>query len=622
VYADTAYFNVPQSLLRIGQDNVVSVLTESLGHDEGWIAGPAAQSPQGVLSANFEHVSTPISWRIQGATSAETAPTNPRGQFNASGLYGEREGWYLPNFDDSGWSQVSVPDDWKTRGVTDAVGWYRSHFQLDLSPGATVPIGIVLPHAQDKADIWVNGWLIGRYWEQKGPQHEFYLPPGVLNEHGDNVVAIAVWNRGDDGGLTAEPVLQAYGQSQDHTLSAGGATGSSADGYWHTQGNRILDSSGRPVRIAAVNWFGMENKYFVPAGLNKQPLDAIVQRIHDLGFNAIRLPFSNELVEQNPLVSEYLEANPDLQGLHALDVMDRIIAAAGRAGLKVILDDQRSSAGTQPEQNGLWYTVKYPESAWIHDWQELAQRYLGNPTVIGVDLRNEPHTGPPGPWTIKAYLHQGSTWGPYMGVDDPASDWRLAAERAGNAVLGVNAHLLIFVEGLQLYPDATQPGGIDSYWWGGILTPARQYPVELDVSHQLVYSPHEYGPLKWQMPWFGPHMTYDSMKAIWDKHWGFLERSSFPQEAPIFLGEFGTCGNADACVADTTPGSQGLWFSFLIQYLRKHPEIGWSFWAINGTNHAGVPTPTYILRANWKTTRLPLLVNTLRDLEVPPPPAH
>ena len=322
------------------------------------------------------------------------------------------------------------------------------------------------------------------------------------------------------------------------------------------------------------------------------------------------------------VVTEHLDANKDLQGLHALDIMDRIVAAAGSMGLKVILDDQRSGAGTQPEKNGLWYTPLYPESAWIHDWQTLTQRYVGNSSVIGVDLRNEPHTGPPGPWTLKAYLHQGSTWGPYNGVDDPASDWRLAAERGGNAVLAVNPHLLIFVEGLQLYPDSSQPDGIDSYWWGGILTPARQYPVELSVAHQLVYSPHEYGPLKWQMPWFGAHMTYNSLKAIWDRHWGFLERSSSPQEAPVFLGEFGTCGNATSCVRDSTPGSQGLWFSYLVRYLKQHPEVGWSFWAINGTNHAGTPTPQYILRPDWKTTRLPLLVNTLRDLEYAPPPGH
>ena len=104
-------------------------------------------------------------------------------------------------------------------GVADAVGWYRTHFRLDLPAGATMPLGISIPHAADKAVIWVNGWLMGRYWEQRGPQHEFYIPSGVLSEHGDNVVAIAVWNRGDDGGLTSAPTLQAYSRSEDHTLS-------------------------------------------------------------------------------------------------------------------------------------------------------------------------------------------------------------------------------------------------------------------------------------------------------------------------------------------------------------------------------------------------------------------
>jgi hypothetical protein len=33
----------------------------------------------------------------------------------------------------------------------------------------------------------------------KGPQHLFYLPSGILNPGGDNVLAIAVWNRGGVG---------------------------------------------------------------------------------------------------------------------------------------------------------------------------------------------------------------------------------------------------------------------------------------------------------------------------------------------------------------------------------------------------------------------------------------
>lgn len=618
IYSTQFHFTIPPALLKPGADNVIAVLTESLGHDEGWLAGPLAQSPQGILTASIPD-GPRIAWKLQGDAGGEQPADTERGIFNASGLYGERFGWYQPSFDDGSWQTVSLPDNWRARSVTAPVGWYRTHFALHLPAGQSIPVGLTIPHASDKAVIWLNGWLVGRYWEQKGPQHTFYLPQGVLNPDGDNVLAIAVWNRGHAGGLTSVPSLQAYPGLAAHRLTfATAPVGPS--GYWHTAANRIVDANGRPVRIAAVNWFGMENKFFVPAGLDTQTVDSIVSRIVQLGFNAIRLPFSNQMVEQNPVITTHIAANPDLSGLHALDIMDRIIAAAGKHGLRVILDDGRSNAGTQPQTNGLWYTKQYPESAWIADWQELVTRYKDNATVVGVDLRNEPHTGPPGPWSVKTYLTQGSTWGPYRGVDDPARDWRVAAEHGGDAVLAIDPHLLIFVEGIQQYPDSTQSDGIDSYWWGGVLNPARKYPVQLSVDHQLVYSPHEYGPFKYPMSFFGPKMTYRSMVSVWEKHWGFLEKSSYKSETPIFIGEFGTCGKGPTCVSDTKPGSQGLWFRFLMRYLKTHPEISWSFWAVNGTSHLGDPQPNYVLGKNWHSVHLPVLIDTLRDIEQAPPP--
>jgi endoglucanase len=387
-------------------------------------------------------------------------------------------------------------------------------------------------------------------------------------------------------------------------------------GYWHTSGNRIVDAHGHSVRIAAVNWFGMENLYFVPAGLDRQPLDTILARVRSFGFNTIRLPFSNQMVESNPIVRAHLNANPNLRGLHALEILDRIVAAAGLHDLRIILDNGRSSAGTYPQENGLWYTKRYPEQSWIRDWVELAQRYEGNPTVVGVDLRNEPHTAPPGPWSLQAYLHQGATWGPYRGIEDKATDWRLAAERSGNAVLAVNPHLLIIVEGLQLYPDRTQPRGVDAYWWGGILKPAGIYPVRLSLPHQLVYSPHEYGPNKAPMPFFDRRMTYAKLNAVWTSHWGYLLQTA-RSPVPIFIGEFGTCGQAK-CIDSSAPGSTGLWFRFFIQYLRAHPQIGWGFWALNGTSRLGDPCPNYILKPDWRAVRLEPLLKALQSIERPP----
>src|SRR5262245_33165996 len=39
------------------------------------------------------------------------------------------------------------------------------------------------------------------------------------------------------------------------------------NGYWHTSGRQILDSSNTPVRIAGINWFGFETSNNVVHGL-------------------------------------------------------------------------------------------------------------------------------------------------------------------------------------------------------------------------------------------------------------------------------------------------------------------------------------------------------------------
>lgn len=393
-------------------------------------------------------------------------------------------------------------------------------------------------------------------------------------------------------------------------------------GYWHTAGTRIVDANGQEVRIAGVSWYGMETSYWVPAGLDYQPYTGIMQEVKDLGYNTIRLPLSDELVETNPLVTERVQANPQFAGRHALDVLDAIVAAAGRIGLKIILDNHVGRA-TRPKTvnylvEPLWYTASYPESAWIAAWETLARRYRGNDTVIGVDLRNEPHTNGPGPWNLHAYLNQGATWGPYRGVDNPATDWRLAAERAGDAVLAINRHLLIFVEGIQLYPDAGQPGGADSYWWGSVLTPVRRYPVVLTVPHRLVYSPHDWGPWKWDMSWFRT-MTYASLQQVWRREWSFiLDNPHSPYAAPVWIGEFGTCTSNPGCLDRERPGNQATWFHLFLRFLKEHPQIGWSFWALNGTNANDHRANNGLLNAHWDGIASPALQHDLAGIQEPP----
>lgn len=343
--------------------------------------------------------------------------------------------------------------------------------------------------------------------------------------------------------------------------------------WLHAQGTSIVDARGNPVQLSCLNWYGMEQEDFVVGGLDFQPYENILLRMTALGYNCVRLPFSNQMVEQNPVVTAHIGANPELSGLHALDILDRIVSFAGAIGLSVILDNHRSEAGWSAEQNGLWYTANYPTVAFLNDWVTMSQRYQASDAVIGADLRNEPHGA--------------ATWG----GGNPATDWRAAADEAGDAVLSSDPHILIIVEGIQ------SNGNSGSYWWGGNLTGVANAPVEIHFADgssahsQLVYSIHDYGPNNCHggCPWFNPTTSYDSLAQLWDQQWGYITADpSQPYAAPVFIGEFGTCNYAATCVTDTASGSQGQWFSSLVQYIAaKH--VGWAYWSANATQSTAPP---------------------------------
>jgi endoglucanase len=358
-------------------------------------------------------------------------------------------------------------------------------------------------------------------------------------------------------------------------------------GYWHTSGSQIVDASGKTVRITGINWYGFETTDQVVHGLYAQDYKTILNTIHAEGFNTIRLPFSNQMVEK-PIVPSAVgswnnvgQINTDLAGLNSLQIMDKIVAAAGQVGLKVILVNHRSEAGNSNEPNGLWYTTDYPEAKWIADWQMLATRYksvtdvAGNPVVIGVDLRNEPHLlSATGARTGSCWT--GDTWTSGCPVTS-AQNWPAAAGRAAKAVLTVNSGLLIAVEGTDCYSG-------DCGWQGANLEGAAKYPVVLPVAGRLVYSAHDYGPDLHQQAWFSGTTTATSLKTAWTKYWAYLSINGI---APVWLGEFGTTNNGSEQV-NNTPGSQGQWFSALVSFLANEPAIDWTYWALNGEDEFGL----------------------------------
>lgn len=353
-----------------------------------------------------------------------------------------------------------------------------------------------------------------------------------------------------------------------------------------TSGGFIVGADGERVKLNAVNWYGAESPDYVVGGLAYNRIQDIAQQIASVGFNAVRLPWSNEMYETNPIVPSYaLGANPELMGLRAMDIFDQVVSTLAANGLMVILDDHSSDAEwcCGNDGNTLWYNSRYPESSWISDWQAMVERYIGQPYVIGVDLRNEPRIN--------------ATWG-----GDATTDWHAAAERGGNAVLRVNANLLIFVEGVNYSLDLSGAGSL---------------PIFLEVANQLVYSPHDYR---------FSHATvtsYDNWVGQINPQWGFLVTGSSPQ--PVWVGEFGTCNTADACVASTNTSDNGFWFDIMTRYVRYH-SLDWSYWPVNGTQSSGSgraygARETYgILNTTWDDVSLPSLAGRLQEIMLAAPP--
>jgi len=379
-------------------------------------------------------------------------------------------------------------------------------------------------------------------------------------------------------------------------------------GYWHTSGSRILDANGNQVRLAGINWYGFETTNYLANGLWSQDYKSILNTIKANGYNVIRIPFSNQLVESNPVPTNYTSyangqsANTALVGQTALQDLDTIVGYAGSIGLRVILDNHVSEAGGNNEVNGLWYTSAYPQANWLADWKTMAVRYSssqftfnGNPTVIGFDLRNEPHlqtsTGANGScWT-------GDTETNGCPVTNTAQNWPVAAQTAGNAIQAINPNLLIFVEGNDCYNG-------DCAWEGEMLMGVATHPVVLNVPNQLVYSAHDYGPNLYAQPWFNSNTSQASLNAVFNQYWGYLVSQNI---APVWLGEFGTT-NTTTDIQSTTPGSQGQWFQGIVSYLQNNPNVNWTYWALNGNDDYGLldtnfdPTPANPLKQSLLAT--------------------
>jgi len=368
--------------------------------------------------------------------------------------------------------------------------------------------------------------------------------------------------------------------------------------YLTSTGNKLYDVSGKEVRLTGVNWFGFETSLYRPHGVWVRDMTSVLQQIKDLGFNTIRVPWCNEMLNPGASISINSYGTDPYTGISPMNekegkvttpiaLMDIFVDWCQENDMKIVLDNHsRAADGFLTE--AYWYTPEYSEERWINDWVFMANRYKGKSAVVAMDLNNEPH---------------GSTWG----NSNPATDWNKAAERCANAVLAANPDVLIIIEGVGEFEG-------DSYWWGGQLKGAAKYPIVISDQSKLVYSAHEYGPEVAQQNWFEEANFPMNMPALWDEHFDYLYESN---TSPIFVGEFGIKEQ------DAFGGIAYTWFTTFMDFMGD--KYSWTFWSMNPNSGdtGGILQDNWTNVNQWKLDVItphvaPLIPNVVGGIINPP----
>lgn len=372
------------------------------------------------------------------------------------------------------------------------------------------------------------------------------------------------------------------------------------DDWLHVENGKVVDMYGNEVWMTGVNWFGYNVGSQVFDGVWSQNMHKCLNDIADHGFNLLRVPMSVELLLQwkngdpDPMIKINEYENPELtvEGIvggtpkYSFDIWNMAVNWCRENGIKIMIDIHCAETASAGHQVPVWYTDKFSTEDWLEALEWVADYYKDDDTIIAIDLKNEPH----GTSDVKPDF---AKW------DDSTdkNNWKYAAERGAAAVLGANPNLLVMVEGTEVYPKFEEGENWDSQnidyanyprsafhhtWWGGNFRGVKDHPLEnIGVNNsQLVYSPHDYGPLVYEQTWFEGDFTSESlMEDVWYDNWFYLVDQNI---APLLMGEWGGFINYghDGEDGKDPDGKNTKWMTYLRNLMIEN-HIHHTFWCFN-----------------------------------------
>ena len=294
------------------------------------------------------------------------------------------------------------------------------------------------------------------------------------------------------------------------------------------------------IPIYGINWFGIETPDRAPHGLwAGRSVPDFLSQIRDLGFTALRLPISPQVLERGYSTPGWAQSNN--YPADAYEGLLYFLEEARKANLYVLLDfhtyDPYLLGGSLP---GSPFGGSYTKEDWLAHLRKMAEIALSFPNVFGIDICNEPYN---------------LTW----------ATWKELALDGARTVLSANPFIVVAVEGVG---NLSNNGGWAAFW-GENLTEAYYDPIVLDESfppNRILYLTHTYGPSVYNQPYFDDSNFPSNMPAIWDVHFGRMAG-----QYPLGIGEFG--GRYE--------GKDKTWQDAFVDYLLEKRIRIFFYWALN-----------------------------------------
>jgi len=166
--AKTIKVRLPKHLLK--EENTLVLLTESLGHNKGFMEDHF--NPRGLVFARAKK--SPLKWEVFAGLLPGEKGITPKVDFSSLRKLSR---------------QIKIPQQFSSES---GLGIYLAEFEVKPGQVFSHPVGVKIKTSSGRANIYLNGWLVGRYWAEVGPQEVFYLPFELFNK-GKNQLEVVVW---------------------------------------------------------------------------------------------------------------------------------------------------------------------------------------------------------------------------------------------------------------------------------------------------------------------------------------------------------------------------------------------------------------------------------------------